>query len=555
MHSKKGVNTIVATLLLIMITFVIASTMYFWVTKMQAESRETTTQYQEKTLGNVITETKIVSDPVYNTLAEDNVCLPATLTFTIQNTGAKKIRIDNTSEILVSDGNGPICLNTFAGTCDDPEDRLYIGVQNGASNANISYSTDGSTWVQGDAAVGTSLLWKGTVYDKKIYYGSTYDGEPTELKGGQTFKSCDFNNWVVDTAFIWSNIVHDLEVFNEKLYASTGSGTQTGIIYVKHNNATWGDVWNSEDKHIYALETFEGYLYAGTTDNITRSSDGTTWTGVNDTLGNISALYATSSYLYVGFGGGEIWRSSAGLLFENTTLPYEYTSISAFEEFDGSLYAAASNNTNASILKLSGTTWSVVNNTKADHIYDFALFNNKIYASVSGNDNAGVISSSDGTTWTYAYANQNVTTITNYTYCNKEKVSCIRGCDSELVPGETRTLELQLSNTDCDMTVFGTSTEYKFRIIFGSSAYIAGRFGKEQISSSNTNSRCEYTYPFCNGACTIGTCRAAPLGQICVCQQSEPCGSIDSQQEQCSIGNCDGGACTLNIETLMCECL
>jgi flagellin-like protein len=555
MHSKKGVNTIIATLLLIMITFVIASTMYFWVTKMQAESRETTTQYQEKTLGNVITEVKIVSDPVYNTLAEDNVCLPATLTFTIQNTGAKKIKINNATEILVSDGNGPICLNTFAGTCADSEDRLYIGLQHNTSNANISYSIDGSTWLVGDNVVGTTHLWNGAVYDEKIYYGSTYNGVASETKGGQTFKSCDFNNWVVDTAIIWSNVVHDLEVFNEKLYAATGSEEQVGKVYVKHNNVTWEEVWLTDDKNVYALETFGSYLYAGTSDNITRSSDGTTWTDVNDTLGNVTALYATSSYLYAGFNGGEIWRSSDGLTFENTTLPYTYNAITAFEEFSNSLYAAASNNTNASVLKLSGTTWSVVNNTKADYIYDFAIFNNKIYAAVSGNNNEGVISSSDGTTWTYAYANQNITTITNYTYCNKEKVSCIRGCDSDLVPGETRAMELQLSNTDCDMSGFGTSTDYKFRLNFGSSASISGRFGKELISSLNTNSRCTYTYPFCNGACTTGNCRVAPLGQMCVCQQAELCGSIDSQQSQCGIGTCESGDCTLNVETLMCECL
>jgi archaellum component FlaG (FlaF/FlaG flagellin family) len=555
MVNKKGVNTIVSVLLLIMITFVVASTMYFWVTRIQVESQETTTQYQEKTLGNVITEAKIIGDPEYNTLAEDNSCLPATLTFTLQNTGAKKIPITNNSEILVSDGNGPICLNTFAGTCESSEDRLYIGVNNGASNANISYSTDGSTWVQGDPNIGTLSLWESITYDEKIYYGSTYTGDPSEFKGGQTLKSCDFSNWIADNSFVWSYITNDLVVFNGKLYAATGSIAQTGRVYVKHNNATWEEVWDSLDKEVYSLTVFDDYLYAGTTDNITRSSDGIVWTDVNDTLGNATALHARDGELYVGFNGGEIWRSSDGLLFENTTTPNSYNQIDTFEVFDSEIYAAASNYTNASILKLSGPNWVVVNNTQADNIYDFAVFNNKLYAAVSGEDNAGVISSSDGTTWTYAYVGENVTTISNYTYCSNEKVSCLQGCGSDLVPGETRVMELQLSNTNCDMTQFGTSTEYKFRINFGSSASVASRFGKELISSSS-NSRCEYTYPFCNGVCDGGSCIAAPLGQMCMCVPSELCQDIDTHQFACSTGTgCGELSCTFNVDSQQCECL
>jgi flagellin-like protein len=557
MVNKKGINTIVAVLLLIMITFVAASTMYFWITKMQVESQETTTHYQDKTLGNVITEAKIVSDPIYNTLAEGNICLPATLSFMLQNTGAKNIQITNSTEIIVSDANGVICLNTFTGTCTDSEDRLYIGVQNNINNANISYSTDGSTWVQGDDNVGTLYLWDSTIYDEKIYYGSTYDGAPSETKGGQTFKTCDFNDWTVDTSFVWSNAVNDLTIFNESLYAATSSTEEPGRVYRKYTNSTWEQVWESEDPtvKVNALTTFDGYIYAGASNNITRSSDGITWTEVNNTLGNVSAMFVYDQALYVGLYEGEIWRSPDGLLFEATNLPYSYSSISAFEEFNGVIYAGTSNNTNASILSLSGADWSIVNNSKGDNIYDFAIFNNKLYAAVSGEDNAGVISSADGITWAYAYSGENITTITNYTYCSNKKVTCIQGCGSDLVPGETRAMEIQLSNTACDMTDFGTSTEYKFRINFGSSAAISGRFGKELISSSNSNSRCEYTYPFCNGACTVGTCIAAPLGQECFCAPAEPCEAIDSQMFSCSIGTCGTGTCTINAQTQICECI
>ena len=56
MLNKKAITNIISLLLTILIVLAIASTMYFWFAKLQTESQQIGTQYQDKTLGNVITE-------------------------------------------------------------------------------------------------------------------------------------------------------------------------------------------------------------------------------------------------------------------------------------------------------------------------------------------------------------------------------------------------------------------------------------------------------------------------------------------------------------------
>ena len=387
MLNKKAITNIISLLLTILIVLAIASTMYFWFAKLQPESQQIGTQYQDKTLGNVITEVIIVDDAVYNTLAEGKQCLPATITLTIQNTGAKNLKINNDSTILVSDGDGPICLSKFDGACTDSEDRLYAATDNGGSNANVSYSTDGTTWSVADTNVGSWKLISSIEFNDELYFGGYFVAAPAD--GAQVYKSCDSANWQTSGTFTSAYDVYDLEVFNGELYAATGSGTSlaitNGSVHKLYSNLTWKAVHESGDLEARALEVFESQLYAGIAfeENLTRTSDGTTWTVANGTLGNVTALFADGSYLYAGLDGGQIWRSTDGADFGiNPVVSTGDDAVLAFEKLGSNVYAATNKSGAASIFQSSnGADWTEVYKTEVagnnnDTINDFAVFLN-----------------------------------------------------------------------------------------------------------------------------------------------------------------------------------
>jgi flagellin-like protein len=569
--TKKGVTNIVALLLTILIVFVIASSMYFWIAKLQVESQETGTQYQQETLANVITEVTIVDDAVYNTLAEGKLCLPATLTMMLQNTGANELKISNNSDIIVSDSNGPICLSKFTGACTDSEDRLYIGIDNTPQNSNISYSLDGLTWLPADNSVGSWKLLSSIDFDDKLYM-SGYDIAPEVVSGARLFKSCDMSNWLTDSNFVLKSQINTFEIFNEELYVGTSVSAidaSNGTVHKLETNSTWTDVYYSGDFEVRALEVFNNKLYAGIAfnENLTSTSDGTTWSIANSTLGNITALFADGSYLYAGLNGGQIWRSLDGMDFGTVAVSSTGDdAILSFEKLGSNIYASTNKSGSASIFQSAdGETWTEVysaeGNTDNDTINDLAVLNGYIYATLADSSGGGgVIRSQDGASWSEVYTEEGfgVLTITNYTYCNKNDVSCLRGCSSNIVPGETRTIEIKLSNTDCDMSQFATSTDYSYRINFGSSASVSGRFSKKVVDSSNSNSVCSYTYPFCNGDCTNdggGTCINSQFAQACICMSIDNCEDINTDETDCSAGNgfC-GGNCVLSDIGDHCTC-
>jgi hypothetical protein len=570
MLNKKGVNAIISTLLIIVMVLAISSSMYFWLAKMQVESQEVATQYQEETLSNVITEVKIVDDATYNTLAEGKLCLPATLTMMLQNTGANNLKINNNSEILVSNSNGPICLSKFDGSCIESEDQIYIGTDNTPKNSNISYSSDGITWTIADENVGSWKLLSGVEFDEKLYFGGYYLS-PEALKGARLFKSCDATDWLMDASFPLKTQITTIKTFNGKLYLGTSVSTlaeSNGSVHKLEDNSTWSNVYGSGDLEIRALEVFNNQLYAGVAfeENLTRTSDGTTWTVANGTLGNITALFADGSYLYAGLDGGQIWRSTDGSDFGGAAVSSTGDdAILSFEKLGSDIYASTNKSGSASIFHSpDGITWievySAEGNSDNDTINDLAVLNGYIYATLSDTDGGGggVIRSQDGSSWAEVYTDDQlgVLTITNYTRCSKSNVECLQGCNTKMVPGETRTLELKLSDTDCDMSSYGTSTDYSFRINFGSSASVSGRFGKEVIDSSTSNSVCSYTYPFCNGDCTNeegGLCVNSQFTQSCICIAIDACEAIPTDEIDCSEGDgfCDG-SCSFTGDH--CEC-
>jgi len=181
------------------------------------------------------------------------------------------------------------------------------------------------------------------------------------------------------------------------------------------NSNGFGDIQTDE---VSALEVFNGYLYAGTSNPISgarifRSQDGSTWNPVtapgfgnpHDTIPPaILDLMVFKSYLYASTGRGnasQIWRSLNGV----TWAPMNQTGFSnpdnvdltSLAEFGGKIYAGVTNQVGGAQIwsSLSGNnnTWTQVGPTVAGTIpatiTDFAIFDfdNGLYAAVEFESN------------------------------------------------------------------------------------------------------------------------------------------------------------------------
>jgi hypothetical protein len=572
MNSKRAVTNIISLLLVILITFAIASAMYFWLTRIQIESQEVGTQYHEQTLSSIITEVKVVDEPLYNTLSEDSPCIPTSIKMLIQNTGAKKVGIDNSSEILISDSNNNVlCLSTFEGTCTNKESGIFAAIQNDNANSSIIHSTDGVTWTSRDDNMGTSEILSSAEYNDTIYFGGKSVLADVSTVGARVFKSCDFTSWNNDNDLPTARNVFDLIVFNGNLYAATGSdpGDGNGKVFKRESNQTWTEVYDSGSDEIRDLVIFNDQIYAGTfgAGKLVKTSDGETWTVSHPSLGNITKLEVYENKdgikIYAGLDGGEVWSSSDGIDFgSRRDLDTSDDAITSFQIFNSDLFVGTNKSGSASIYRYSynldgwGQVYKAESANQNDSINGFTIFNDKLFAAMFSTSGGVILTSTNGLSWQKAYEAEGLgfSNIANYSYCAQNKVECMQGCGSDMVAGETRLIELKLSNTECDLAVYGTGSKYDFRINLGSEASVSGRFDKDIVEVSNENSLCEYTYPFCNGVCTNGGACAITFGHECECMAAEVCGGLPPDWS-CSIGTCDTGTCTSNLDTGICECI
>ena len=235
--------------------------------------------------------------------------------------------------------------------------QLYAGTYNfGGNGAQLWRSTTGTDWTSvitngfgNSSNVGIEYLIE---FNGNLYAGiwNSTNTPPNHTNGGEIWRSPDGNAWtqVVSGGFgdpTNGEVIH-MAVFNSQLYASTWSHTDTHGTEIWRsstgNTGDWtkvvgnglGDITNIS---AVAMETFNGYLYAGTYswDSVNNRpggcevwrTDGVTWTKVvTDGFGNLNC-YAASSLtvfgdsLYAGTGtwdpvtqtstGGQVWRCTA----------------------------------------------------------------------------------------------------------------------------------------------------------------------------------------------------------------------------------------------------
>jgi hypothetical protein len=198
------------------------------------------------------------------------------------------------------------------------------------------------------------------------------------------------------------------------------------------NSSGFGDLDAGE---VSALETFSGYLYAGTTNPIDlalilRSPDGVTWTPViqpgfgwthDSAPPAILDMIVFNGRLYAGTGKGDgagtIWRTVGGVAWApmvSAGFGYPDTvDITAFGEFNSYIYAGATNLLSGAQIwrSFSGdsNTWTKVApalpGMYGNTITGFAAFGGALYAAVESVGPAQIWRSLQGSDWTAVVSN------------------------------------------------------------------------------------------------------------------------------------------------------
>ena len=203
------------------------------------------------------------------------------------------------------------------------------------------------------------------------------------------------------------------------------SSSTSNQAWTQVNNDGFGDVANNG---IFALESFNGALYAGVSNEVTgsqlwRSSEGRSWvqvdsggfgfthnTYLNDLIEYGGFLYAsTASYS----NGGEVWRSPNG--FDWTQVisggfdDLDNVEVFQFVVFSDTLYATTLKQSGGGELwtTTNGVDWEQDNadgfgNLNNTAIGGLEVFNNQLYAGTWNFTEGGEIWYSDGITWTVA---------------------------------------------------------------------------------------------------------------------------------------------------------
>jgi hypothetical protein len=237
--------------------------------------------------------------------------------------------------------------------------QLYAGTYNYAQKgAQIWRSSDGKNWTE-VVSDGFGVLYNIGIdhmieFNGKLYAG-TWNSTPSSPytdTGGEIWRSSDGVTWepVVQGGFdnAANNGIMRMAVFNGKLYAGTWtySTTHTHGAEIWRSDTgdagTWTKVVNnglgdSANDIVMSMETFNGYLYAGTHNwdytisdttgsKIWRTADGVTWTEVvGNGFGNLNSYFISlaafgDSLYYAGVGswlpsgqpvGGQVWKCTA----------------------------------------------------------------------------------------------------------------------------------------------------------------------------------------------------------------------------------------------------
>jgi len=168
---KKGITPVIAVVLLIMMTFAIASAFFYWFSAIQDTGQEMTSTNLRVAEKRFITKAESLIDPYYTTIEELDVNAFADFKVYICNNGDGPIDLTSKKGISIEDlgRNKIICVeNVLDGTCLQNGSHLVAGLGFAGSIAPdaggmppaIINSTDGVNWGgvggHGYGAIGTT---------------------------------------------------------------------------------------------------------------------------------------------------------------------------------------------------------------------------------------------------------------------------------------------------------------------------------------------------------------------------------------------------------------
>jgi 6-phosphogluconolactonase (cycloisomerase 2 family) len=346
--------------------------------------------------------------------------------------------------------------------------QLYAGTYNYSGNgAQLWRSSDGKDWSPvmtdgfGDA---TNLGIDHMIEFNGKFYAGTWNSmstEPYTSTGGQIWRSdTGTGGWtkMVNNGFgdAKNSEIIRFAVFNNQIYASTWADgvTHGGEIWRSStgnagasdagdwtkvvSNALGNGLGDVTNVATMTMETFNGYLYAGTNswDNATnqpagcevwRTANGTTWEKVNtDGFGNsdcyaVSSLVTFGGSLYASTGiwdpdtqtstGGQVWRCTAASGCDAAADWTEVTAadgfgdpandtISSLRVLGNRLYAITSNPAGEEVWNTGdGTNWQQVgfagfgdsNNVWSYNDNSVTIFNNSLFIGTANWANGGEI--------------------------------------------------------------------------------------------------------------------------------------------------------------------
>jgi len=278
------------------------------------------------------------------------------------------------------------------------------------------------------------------------FNGQLYAGTENAMDGAQIWRSPNGTNWtpVVTRGFgsAGNAEIARFAVFGGRLYAATTSYTTTHGLQIYRsttgNPGDWtridqpnsfGDVTNVSAP---ALEVFGNYLYVGvenfsyisftsTGAEVWRTSNGTTWSKVNnDGFGTpsntgVSALAVFNGYLYASTmgaagHGAEVWRCQTCSAQRDWTKVVDNgfgnsatNGMSALEIYRGRLYFIVGNKTSGLEVWRTGdgTHWERVSTSGFDSRYNFAPYRDKSVAVFSDFLYVGTWHPGGGEVWMY----------------------------------------------------------------------------------------------------------------------------------------------------------
>ncbi|RPI17456.1 MAG: T9SS C-terminal target domain-containing protein [Ignavibacteriae bacterium] len=283
----------------------------------------------------------------------------------------------------VNSGISNVSVNTFAAL----NTNIFIG-----TNSGVYVTTNnGNYWNYSSYGISSYIINSMAVLGTNVYAATSSGVYKSTDNGG---------SWSPVNAGLINQNVNSLLVYGSNLFAGTVNISNTESVYKSSDH---GNSWLPAgllNLNVTSLVSSTGYLYAGTTTGVYRSSNnGTNWSSELGLLTlQIISLYNTGTSICAGTPFGMYISTDGGTAWNATG--YKHNEILSMAANNSKLYALTLNS--AYLSSNNGNSWKLIDNNTVTGIYDgditaagttvFRSYNryNPNYAYVSRTTNDGL---------------------------------------------------------------------------------------------------------------------------------------------------------------------